>query len=129
MPMPPRPEPNQARAVANDGIERTPPTSAAIGLSATTAIHNAPNDTPRITSDIAAVIHEVRVSMLGVIQSLFRSSPRKRGPSPWPWIPACAGMSGACSTLRRKAERLLEARRVARPDFRIEHALHWLAIE
>src|SRR5437762_5598780 len=27
---------------------------------------------------------------------LIRSSPRKRGPSSWPWIPAYAGMSGAC---------------------------------
>src|SRR5205085_2758019 len=25
-----------------------------------------------------------------------RSSPRKRGPSSWLWIPACAGMSGEC---------------------------------
>src|ERR1043166_9195106 len=26
----------------------------------------------------------------------LRSSPRKRGPSSWPWTPACAGVSGAC---------------------------------
>src|SRR5262249_1378155 len=26
----------------------------------------------------------------------FRSSPRKRGPSPRPWIPAFAGMNGVC---------------------------------
>ena len=27
-----------------------------------------------------------------------RSSPRKRGPSSWPWMPACAGMSGSVVT-------------------------------
>src|SRR5262249_6439752 len=41
---------------------------------------------------------------------LFRSSPRKRGPSPWPWIPAFAGMNGVCvsvktGTLPNSAER------------------------
>src|SRR5437868_11489070 len=102
--MPPKPEPNQASAVANDGTERTPPTSAAIGLSATTAIHIAPNDTPRITSDRLAVTQELRVSMEGVIAL-------------------------ATSTLRRKSERLLEARRIARPDLRIEHARDRLAVE
>src|SRR5882724_9450894 len=30
---------------------------------------------------------------------IFRSSPRKRGPSSWPWIPAYAGMSGASDSL------------------------------
>src|SRR5262245_28668799 len=35
------------------------------------------------------------VNLLGVPQdSPLRSSPRKRGPSPGPWIPAFAGMSG-----------------------------------
>src|SRR5438477_4756863 len=75
MPMPPRPAPNQASADASDGTDRTPPTSAAIGFSATTAIHIAPNETPRITSDIAAVIQEVRVSMLGVTRWPRRSFP------------------------------------------------------
>src|SRR5436853_1981741 len=102
--MPPRPEPNQASAVASDGTERTPPTSAAIGLSATTAIHIAPNDTPRITSDRLAVIQDVRVSMVGVIPT-------------------------GCSTFRRKSERLLKARRIARPDFRIEHARDRFSVE
>src|SRR4051794_19221641 len=110
MPMPPRPEPNQASAVANEGTERTPPTSAAIGLSATTAIHNAPNETPRITSDIAAVVQEVRVSILGV-------------------IPAACLAAAVGAALRRKAERLLESRRVARPDLRIERALDRPAVE
>src|SRR5947208_1335890 len=32
--------------------------------------------------------------------TLLRSAPRKRGPRPWPWIPAGAGMSGVCCLLR-----------------------------
>src|SRR3954451_9475946 len=39
-----------------------------------------------------------------------------------------AGMTTS-PALRRKAERLLEARRIARPDLRIEHALYRLAVE
>src|SRR2546421_7530740 len=74
--MPPNAAPNHASEDAKDGTERTPPISAAIGLSATTTIHGAPYDTPRITSDSAAVIHEVRVSMLGVI--LLRRYPGSR---------------------------------------------------
>src|SRR3954465_13527703 len=104
MPMPPRPAPNQASAVASDGPDRTPPTSAAIGLSATTAIHIAPNDTPRITSDSDAVSQDVRVSMEGVIPAGY-------------------------SSLRRKSECLLEARRIARPDLRVEHARDRRTIE
>ena len=42
-------EPGERDAKA--GTERAPPVSAAIGFSATTAIHGAPNDTPRMTSD------------------------------------------------------------------------------
>src|SRR3954466_3534291 len=76
MPMPPNAAPNHASEDAKDGTERTPPISAAIGLSATTTIHGAPYDTPRITSDRAAGIHEVRVSMLGVI--LLRRYPGSR---------------------------------------------------
>ena len=53
MPMPPSPAPNQASADAKAGTERAPPISAAIGFSATTTIHGAPNDTPRMTSDRA----------------------------------------------------------------------------
>src|SRR5882757_4427839 len=66
MPMPPRPEPNQASAVAKAGIERAPPISAAIGFKATTEIQTAPNETPRITSDRLAVIHDALVSMLAL---------------------------------------------------------------
>src|SRR3954465_13870110 len=98
MPMPPRPAPNQASAEASEGTERTPPTSAAIGLRATTAIHIAPNDTPRITSDRAAVGQEGGGSMLGVIpemHSRYPLIPAKAGPSSWLSIPAFAGMNGA----------------------------------
>src|SRR5262249_44740577 len=38
--------------------------------------------------------------------TLFRSSPRKRGPSPLPWIPAFAGMSGVLLFGPTPAERL-----------------------
>jgi len=79
MPMPPSPAPNQASADANAGTERAPPISAAIGFKATTAIQNAPNDTPRITSDRAATTHEVLVSMLGFIPRLDRR-PTPRAP-------------------------------------------------
>src|SRR3954468_12648705 len=95
--MPPMPEPNHASAVASAGTERAPPVSTAIGLSATTPIHAPPNETPRITSERLATIHDVRVSMEGIIPAGY-------------------------SSLRRKAECLLEARRIARPDLRIEHA-------
>src|SRR5262245_48471191 len=108
--MPPIPDPNQASAMASAGTERAPPVSAAIGLSATTPIHAAPKDTPRITSERLATIQEVRVSMDGGI----------------PAAPLAAAVRAA---LRHKAERLLEARRIARPDLRVEHALDRLAVE
>ena len=41
--MPPTPEPSQASALASAGIERVPPTSAAMSLSATAVIQAAPN--------------------------------------------------------------------------------------
>src|SRR3954464_12830659 len=69
MPIPPRPEPNHASAVAKAGTERAPPISAAIGFSATTEIHAAPNETPRITSDRLAVIHDVLDSMLALVRA------------------------------------------------------------
>src|SRR6202008_3047511 len=97
MAMPPMPVPNHARAIASAGTERAPPVSAAMGLSATTPIHAAPNDTPRITSERLPTIHEVRVSMEGV-------------------IPAARLAADVRAALRRKAEGLLETRRIARPD-------------
>src|SRR4051812_38416413 len=78
MPMPPNAAPNHASEDAKDGTERTPPISAAIGLSATTTIHGAPYDTPRITSDNAAVVHEVRVSIVGVIRLRRHPGSRRR---------------------------------------------------
>src|SRR6266550_678731 len=111
MPIPPRPAPNHASAEASEGTDRTPPTSAAIGLSATTTIHIAPNDTPRITRYSDAVIHDVRVSIVGVIRRVVSST------------------DDFAATLRREPERLLEARRVAQPDLRIEHAGDGLAVE
>src|ERR1043165_1270235 len=78
MAMPPMPEPNHASAVASAGTERAPPVSAAMGLSATTPIHAAPNDTPRITSERLATIQEVRVSMEGLILLRLHPGSRRR---------------------------------------------------
>jgi hypothetical protein len=41
--MPPAPEPSQASELANAGIERVPPTSPAMSLSATAMIQGAPS--------------------------------------------------------------------------------------
>src|SRR5262249_42720689 len=58
-------KPVQASAVARAGTERRPPSSAAIGLSATMMIHGAPKDTARITSTTTATIQDDRVSTDG----------------------------------------------------------------
>ena len=79
--MPPMPEPNHASAVAKAGTERAPPISAAIGFNATTEIHGAPNDTPRITSDRLAVIHEAFDSMLGLIAAVVMCRWKSRLPA------------------------------------------------
>src|SRR6476646_8647151 len=60
--LPPRPEPSQASATARAGIERTPSTSAAMSLSATAAIHAAPNAISIVTSAAVATAHEALVS-------------------------------------------------------------------
>src|SRR3954451_20188763 len=125
MPIPPIPEPNHASAVARAGTERDPPSSAAIGFNATTAIHGAPNETPRMTSDRLAVIHEALVSMLVIMFLRLSSGNRTR-------IAATRqgriGLARNSAPLRHDAERLLEARRIAGPDLRIEHARDALAV-
>src|SRR5712692_883210 len=63
MTMPPAPKPIQASELAKAGTDRRPPVSAAIGLSATTVIHGAPNDSARITSTTVATIQDDLVSM------------------------------------------------------------------
>src|SRR5262245_12825431 len=65
MTMPPAPKPVQASAVARAGTERRPPSSAAIGLSATIVIHGAPNETDKITSTTVATVQDDRVSTEG----------------------------------------------------------------
>src|SRR5436190_21143864 len=73
--MPPAPKPVQASAVARAGTERRPPSSAAIGLSATMTIHGAPKDTARITSTTAATTQDDRVSTDGTaIRSCIEGS-------------------------------------------------------
>jgi hypothetical protein len=62
MTMPPAPKPIQASEFAEAAIERNPPMSSAISLSATIVTHGAPNDTARISSVIVATIQEARVS-------------------------------------------------------------------
>src|SRR6188508_1114926 len=142
--MPPMPEPNHASDVASAGTERAPPVSAAMALSATTPIHAAPKEMPRITSERLATIQEVRVSMLGVIFLRRHPESRRRRLSgihnheivriaQFEFMdpgsrPAGPGRDDT-STFRRKTERLLEARRIARPNFPVEHALDRLAVE
>src|SRR5215471_13788868 len=60
--MPPTPEPSQASALANAGIERTPSTSAAMSLSATAVIQAAPKAISIVTSATVATAHEAFVS-------------------------------------------------------------------
>src|SRR6476660_3796156 len=61
--MPPKPEPSQARALANAGIERKPSTSAAMSLSATAVIHAAPNAISIVTSATVATAQDALVSI------------------------------------------------------------------
>src|SRR5262249_18462591 len=61
--MPPKPEPSQARALANAGIERTPSTSAAMSLSATAVIHAAPNAISIVTRATVAPAQHALVSI------------------------------------------------------------------
>src|SRR5450830_833874 len=61
--MPPMPEPSQASALASAGIERVPPTSAAMSLSATAVIQAAPNDIPMMHSATEATTQDVRLSI------------------------------------------------------------------
>jgi hypothetical protein len=65
MRMPPKPEPIHINETAKDGMERSPCTSAAMSLSATTVIHGAPKATAMITSTTLATIHDVRLSTEG----------------------------------------------------------------
>src|SRR5215510_8633975 len=62
MTMPPAPKPTQANELASAGTDRKPSVSAAMGLSATTMIHGAPNDSARIASTTTAMIQEDLVS-------------------------------------------------------------------
>src|SRR5471030_55489 len=60
--MPPAPEPSQASALAKAGIERVPPTSAAISLSATAPIQAAPNAISMMNSATEATSHDALLS-------------------------------------------------------------------
>src|SRR5579862_1971509 len=62
MRMPPSPEPSHASDVPSAGIERDPPTSAAMSLSPTAVIQAAPNDIASATSAADATAQEVLVS-------------------------------------------------------------------
>src|SRR6478736_1468203 len=61
--MPPTPDPSQASALASAGIERTPPTSAAMSLSATAVIQAAPNAISIVTRAAVATAQEALVSI------------------------------------------------------------------
>ena len=60
--MPPTPAPIHISALANAGTERSPPTSAAMSLSATIVIHGAPKATAMTTRIMLATTHEDLVS-------------------------------------------------------------------
>src|SRR5664280_1750904 len=59
----PMPEPSHASALASAGIERVPPTSAAMSLSATAVIQAAPNDIPMMHSATEATTQDARLSI------------------------------------------------------------------
>src|SRR5215468_7632180 len=61
--MPPTPDPSQASALASAGIERAPPASAAMSLSATAMIQAAPNAIIMVSSATEATIQESLVSI------------------------------------------------------------------
>ena len=61
--MPPTPEPSQASALASAGIERVPPTSAAMSLSATAVIQAAPNAITMMHSATEATTQDARLSI------------------------------------------------------------------
>ena len=60
--MPPTPDPIHIKALAKAGTERSPPTSAAMSLSATSVIHGAPKAIAMINRATVATIHDLRVS-------------------------------------------------------------------
>src|SRR5471030_3313256 len=61
--IPPAPDPSQASALAKAGIERVPPTSAAISLSATAVIQAAPNAIIIMNSATEATSHDALLSI------------------------------------------------------------------
>src|SRR5450631_1371086 len=61
--IPPTPAQSQANALASAGIERMPPTSAAMSLSATAVIQAAPNDIPMMQSATEATTQDARLSI------------------------------------------------------------------
>src|SRR5689334_5297118 len=63
MMMPPVPDPSQASALASDGTERAPSTSAAMSLSATAVIHAAPKAIIKTMSATEATTQESLVSI------------------------------------------------------------------
>src|SRR5215470_10930421 len=89
--MPPIPEPSHATAPASAGMERAPPTSPAMSLSATVVIHAAPNDIPRMASAAEATTQEALVSTeckgsegIAVKSSAYLLYKPKRNPLPIP---------------------------------------------
>ena len=75
---PPTEVPIQAREVASEGAERTPPKSTAMDFSPTTVIHIAPNDSARQTTEKLAATQEDRVSILEVLKLLPAVAAAKR---------------------------------------------------
>src|SRR4051812_26825801 len=64
MRMPPTPDPSQASELASAGIERAPPSSAAISVRATTVIHAVPNAISIVASATPATTQDLLVSII-----------------------------------------------------------------
>ena len=69
MRIPPSPWPNQASELASAGIERAPPTSAAMGLSAITTIHGEPKESVMMPSAMLVTIQDDFDSIDGAVNS------------------------------------------------------------
>src|SRR6185437_8518851 len=92
--MPPTPEPSQASALARAGIDRAPPASAAMSLSATAMIHAAPNAIIIVNSATEATIQESLVSIEEGVCSMD-VCPRQKLLTDRSRVDHCAGLRSA----------------------------------
>ena len=112
--MPPAPEPSHASELASAGIEREPPSSPAMSLSATTMIQADPNAIIMTNSTTDATTQDSRVSIVDVDCSIngrpgkvFRYPPKLGRPRLA--VQSAGFAQGPCAPLSRN----LHARQVA----------------